>query len=380
MMQSEKKSDHALAKHLYDAHHLAPDAKCLETYLFAFYTKDGAPRGVKEKSAILTKDFAAANPSLLARMENERDRLGLLIEKRKVAAVVQRSLALTRLGHAILDSYMRAKRRRNLLDYDDLIQRTRGLFHRSSPSWVLYKLDAQIDHILLDEAQDTSAAQWDILTAITDEFAAGAGVRAVARSFFAVGDEKQSIFSFQGAAPEKFQEMRRDFERRFTAAGRGFTQISLHQSFRSAKGILEAVDQVFAYAGTGAGLGLSALEKMSHESIRSHLPALVEIWPLIGKDNVADPEDWRLPVDTIGRDDPSERMAHKVADKIAALLRTDGGDYVMDTQGRGLLRRGDPRAEGRGRARRRRGPAGADHPPRRARPDRRRARRPAAAR
>ena len=341
LMQSEKKSDHTLAKYLYDAHQLAPDVKCLETYLFAFYTKDGAPRGVKEKSAILTKDFAAANPSLLARMENERDRLGLLIEKRKAAAVVQRSLALARLGHAILDSYMRAKRRRNLLDYDDLIQRTRGLLHRSSPSWVLYKLDAQIDHILLDEAQDTSAAQWDILTAITDEFSAGASARGLARSFFAVGDEKQSIFSFQGAAPEKFQEMRRNFERRFAAADRAFVQIALHQSFRSAQGILKAVDQVFAYAGNGVGLGLSASETMLHESIKTHVPALVEVWPLIGKDDVADPEDWRLPLDSVSRDDPSERMAGKVAARIAELLTPDSGECVVGKNGPRAVDPGD---------------------------------------
>lgn len=339
LLHSGSSNDKNLADHLSQAISHAPHRDCLETYLETFFTQKGAPRGVGDR-AIITAGLAKAHPSLLDRMESERDRLAPLIEKRKAAAVVQRSLALARLGHAILDSYMRAKRRRNLLDYDDLIARARGLLHRSSPSWVLYKLDAQIDHILLDEAQDTSVAQWDILTAITDEFSSGASARGLSRSFFAVGDEKQSIFSFQGAAPEKFQEMRRNFERRFTAADRDFVQIALHQSFRSAQGVLKAVDQVFAYAGNGAGLGLSASETMIHESIKTHVPALVEIWPLIGMEAADAPEDWRLPVDAVSRDDPSERMARKVADKINALLKT-GGECVEDKNGARAIHAGD---------------------------------------
>ena len=120
---------------------------------------------------------------------------------------------------------------------------------------MLYKLDAQIDHILLDEAQDTSAAQWDILAAIADEFCAGASARGgPPRSFFAVGDEKQSIFSFQGAAPEKFDAMRREFRRRFAGVERPFEEVRLTQSFRSSPGVLPAVDEVFNFAGNGEGL------------------------------------------------------------------------------------------------------------------------------
>ena len=341
LRQSDKKTEQELASFLHEASLLAPQPECVDVYIRAFYTKSGDPRGVCEKSRFLTRDFARAHPGLLSRMEDERDRLGPLIEKRKAAAVVQRSLALARLGHAILDAYTSVKRRRNLLDYDDLIDRARGLLHRSSPSWVLYKLDAQIDHILLDEAQDTSAAQWDILTAITDEFSSGMGARNLDRSFFVVGDEKQSIFSFQGAAPEKFQEMRRDVERRFVAAGRGFAQISLHQSFRSAQGILEAVDRVFAHPENGVGLGLSATETMIHQSIKSDVPSLVEIWSPIVKESVAEPEDWRLPVDTIGLDDPSERMAQKVAGKIANLLKIDSGECVIDRAGPRPVEAGD---------------------------------------
>ncbi len=117
----------------------------------------------------------------------------------------------------------------------------RGCFTSSTPG---------IDHILVDEAQDTSAAQWRILERLTGEFAVGAGRAASARTFFAVGDEKQSIFSFQGAAPDMFDEMRREFGRTFTAGGRPFAHVRLTQSFRSAPGVLSAVDKVFALLGT----------------------------------------------------------------------------------------------------------------------------------
>ena len=228
---------------------LAPHPDCIESYLAAFFKKDGEPRGIG-KTRIVTSGLAKCEPQLLARMEAERDRLVTLVEKRKAAAAAERSLALHVLGDAILGEYEHAKRRRGLLDYDDLIEGARRLLHRSSPSWVLYKLDAQIDHILLDEAQDTSSAQWDILAAIADEFCAGASAREARggppRSFFAVGDEKQSIFSFQGAAPERFDAMRREFRRRFEGVERRFEEVRLTQSFRSSPGVLQAVDDIFA--------------------------------------------------------------------------------------------------------------------------------------
>ena len=116
-----------------------------------------ANRAASEKPRSLQARSPSANRSFSTRMEAERDRLSPLVEKRKAAAVAERSLALHALGDAILGEYEHAKRRRGLLDYDDLIEGARRLLHRSSPSWVLYKLDAQIEHILLDEAQDTSS-------------------------------------------------------------------------------------------------------------------------------------------------------------------------------------------------------------------------------
>ncbi len=109
-----------------------------------------------------------------------------------------------------------------------------------------YKLDLGIDHVLVDEAQDTSHKQWDIVRRLTAEFTAGAGARSVARTLFAVGDEKQSIYSFQNAAPKEFDNMRRYFKSAHEQSGLDFVDCKFEHSFRSGKEILAAVDLVFA--------------------------------------------------------------------------------------------------------------------------------------
>ena len=107
------------------------------------------------------------------------------------------------------------KERRGLLDYDDLIDKTLSLLNNVDAAWVHYKLDLGIDHVLIDEAQDTSDKQWEIVRRLVAEFTAGKGARDLKRTVFAVGDEKQSIFSFQDAAPKHFALMRRHFERAY---------------------------------------------------------------------------------------------------------------------------------------------------------------------
>ncbi|MGJ0509772.1 MAG: double-strand break repair helicase AddA [Methylocystis sp.] len=327
------KNDCKLADHLARALERAPHRDCIESYLSVFFTQDGAPRG-GEKGAIITKPLQKAAPDLLDELEAERSRLMRLIEKRKAASAVERSLALASLGDAILSEYERAKRYRNVLDYDDLIEGARQLLNRSEPSWVLYKLDAQIDHILLDEAQDTSAAQWEILAAVASEFCAGLSARGGKRSFFAVGDDKQSIFSFQGAAPEKFDAMRRDFQKKFEGAGKSFEYVQLVQSFRSAPGVLAAVDAVFNFAGNGDGLTCDVERRtLEHESTKPHVLSLVEVWEPMGPLDRVEPEDWRLPLDYAKASDPGERLARKIAAKIKALIAPGSGESVEGEHG-----------------------------------------------
>ncbi len=113
-------------------------------------------------------------------------------------------------------------------------------------AWVHYKLDLGIDHLLIDEAQDTSRKQWEIVRRLTAEFTAGAGARGgVNRTLFVVGDEKQSIFSFQNAAPKEFANMRRYFQSAHDKSGQDFAVCKFEHSFRSGAAILSAVDEVF---------------------------------------------------------------------------------------------------------------------------------------
>ncbi|WP_457797546.1 double-strand break repair helicase AddA [Methylocystis sp. S23] len=333
--------DQELAAHLDKAVALAPEAEGIDSYLRVFFKKDMEPRGLGKQKIVTGK--LQKIPELLESLEAERDRLAPLIDKRKATAVVERSLALALLGDAIVAEYERAKRRRNLLDYDDLIGCARRLLYRSNPSWVLYKLDAQIDHVLLDEAQDTSARQWDILTAIAKEFCAGVGARRVRRSFFAVGDDKQSIFSFQGAAPEKFDSMRRSFERAFVTVEQRFEYVRLIESFRSAPGVLAAVDDVFNFGENGVGLACDPdpdKPPLKHEAAKAHVAALIEIWSPIGPLGNEEPEDWRLPPDLVTANDPAERLARRIARKISSLLAPGGGECVED---KGILRLVEPR-------------------------------------
>ena len=138
------------------------------------------------------------------------------------------------------------KDRRGLLDYDDLIDKTRDLLTAASAAWVHYKLDLGIDHVLIDEAQDTSPRQWGIVRALVAEFSSGEGAHAGGRTIFAVGDDKQSIFSFQGAVPGEFDaEAPWPFQRDPTRSGRAavLAGSSFFASFRSVESVwLDAVD------------------------------------------------------------------------------------------------------------------------------------------
>ncbi len=207
-------------------------------------SKSSSRRTASARKKLVTKDPAEARPDLVAELLAEQTRLEDLRAKRKAAACFERSAALAIVIGEVLARYEQAKAARGRLDFDDLIARTLALLERSDARWVLYKLDSGIDHILVDEAQDTSEAQWKILEELSSEFAAGFGSRSTRRTFFAVGDEKQSIFSFQGAAPQMFHEMRGRFALRF-GAGDAFEHVELKTSFRSVPAVLTMVDDVF---------------------------------------------------------------------------------------------------------------------------------------
>lgn len=260
-----------------EAQRLWPD------YRSAFLTAEDKPR----KDAP-TKKWREANPTLVPVIEREAVRLIAAEERRRAAVLADMSGALLRLALDMTGRYEAAKRARAALDYDDLILRVKGLLAGDrAAAWVLYKLDGGIDHVLVDEAQDTNPDQWDIVRALTGEFFSDVSTVAHDRTVFAVGDAKQSIFSFQRADPRKLMEMRVHFDEAARLVGRRFGAVGLTASFRSTEAVLAAVDAVFA-AGLPANEGVGEEGAIEHLATRAGEPGLVELWPVCKPDGDAD--------------------------------------------------------------------------------------------
>jgi ATP-dependent helicase/nuclease subunit A len=269
-------------------------------------------------SNISGRGKSAFEGALLATLEALASRLCHAIDQLNAIAIRNRSHALALLVTRMLASYQRQKSERSLLDYDDLIAKTRSLLTRVEAAWVLYKLDAGIDHILLDEAQDTSEAQWAILRKLAEEFSAGAeGPKAdnpKPRTVFVVGDEKQSIYGFQGAAPAAFNEQKRQLGQRITEAEQRFEPISLNTSFRSAPDIMQAVDAVFAVPEHARGLVFDGSDRPeTHDTVRRGAAGCVDLWPLCANDTAEPPDAWTTPVDAPERRSGTAKLAQRIA-------------------------------------------------------------------
>ena len=133
-----------------------------------------------------------------------------------------------------------------------------------------YRMDGRFDHWLLDEFQDTSAIQWRVLRGLVDEVMQD---DSGGRSFFAVGDPKQSIYLWREAMPGLFEEVLHDYPYQ-EEDGQGLRQKGLSQSWRSAKPVLDAVNQVFGDAEALEALLPGSLEGWSFEP---HVPAKPEL-------------------------------------------------------------------------------------------------------
>ncbi len=282
----------------------------------AFLTGEGKPR-----ASAVTKVVEQSIPGTLERCAREASRLVELDGAIAACDVAEMTAAAIRLADRVMGHHAALKRAAGALDFDDLIQRTVSLLARSdAAAWVQYKLDEGLDHVLVDEAQDTSPDQWKIVRAITGEFFAGAGAReGVARTVFAVGDEKQSIYSFQGAEPHLFADNGVAFGRLAGEGGAAFHPISLNISFRSTRDVVKAVDAVFADPAAHAGLTRDPAPTV-HETNRADDPGLVEVWPEVEPAETPKPERWEDPVDVTGPGSPEVRLATRIADEVAGWL------------------------------------------------------------
>jgi len=219
---------------------------------------------------------------------------------------------------------------------------------------VHYKLDGGIEHILVDEAQDTSPEQWRIVAKLAEEFFAGHGASGRSRSIFVVGDEKQSIFSFQGADPARFDEMRHAFATQLRNAGDVLREPRLQRSYRSAPNVLRAVDHVFSFEEARRGLSANDTQGPLHEAVRQQAPGTVEIWPALKAVKEAEDEDgWDKPLDLPRQASAKMRLAQQIAKAVkhwttGGLTVTErdrneeprpvtAGDIIILVQSRGTL-------------------------------------------
>ena len=290
----------------------------------AFLTKSGkAPFTVS--SRLPTKAVRGALGGTMDLIDAWMHRVQDARPKRIALKAVEVSAALQDFAQVFLPAYAKAKQLRGWLDFDDLILRARALLTRSDvAAWVLFRLDGGIDHILVDEAQDTSPVQWQVIDRLAQEFTAGRGARPdVLRTIFVVGDKKQSIYSFQGADPREFDRMQRDFADRLEAAGTPLQSQRLEHSFRSSSAVLDVVDATFQ------GLEESGFTPdQSHISFWPDMPGRVDLWPINAAEEADETPPWYQPVDVRAQDDPSVILAAQIADTIRQMI--ESGQPIPD--------------------------------------------------
>lgn len=307
---------------------LTPAARpaALDEYRKAFLNQTGEPF-----ASFLTKGVHDAIPDGESVMAAECAALMACLKQLANHEVAAATGALLTLARETVLAYERRKRARAALDFDDLIHKVRDLLSdgAGSAAWVLYKLDGGLDHLLVDEAQDTSPEQWELLSALAEEFFAGEGGRDASdgpRTLFVVGDVKQSIYSFQGAEPSRFVAMRDFFQRRIRAAEQRFEIVDLHVAFRGTEAVLETVDKVFGDDAAADGVAIDGAA-IRHEAERIGERGRVEIWPVVTPSEEPEEDPWAPPVVQPGLSPPRQRLATEIAARIDDWVR-GGGDFT----------------------------------------------------
>ena len=283
--------------------------------------------------------------------------IGELLAIQNGARLARDIAAGLRAGQAFANAYARAKRSAGVADFNDLIDWARKLLAQPGMGeWVRYKLDRRVDHVLVDEAQDTNAAQWEIIERLVEEFFSGSSeAEARHRTLFMVGDFKQAIYGFQGTDPRRFDQARRMFRDRAAAMGEGddlfsyqrrareFRDLSIAASFRSAQPVLDVVDAVIDAVGHQA-LGLSD-PPPRHRAHHGERPGQVELWQPFAIDLLEDESDegeerWVSLRDRRYAEHLAERIGYLLAE--APVLSSTGrplapGDILVLVRSRGEL-------------------------------------------
>ena len=275
-----------------------------EELICFFLTQEYEPR-----KTLLTKKWSQKYPAEYEHLLSMQKIFVKYVEYKKAESLIKYSSYLFLIAKYILADYEYYKRIFGYLDYDDLIIKTRDLLINSdTKAWVLYKLDGGLEHILVDEAQDTSKEQWQIIEAIASEFYSGFTRSDKNRTIFVVGDEKQSIYSFQGADPACYRSMNEYFSKQMLEAQKKYENINLEISYRSTKEINEFVAKVFCV--------IPDFPTTSIITNRSEECGSVEIWPTIFGES-SEIEAWPLPIEQENIQ-AYEKLSSKIAEYIAS--------------------------------------------------------------
>lgn len=323
----------------------ANDQKCADRMRAADWTFAGLAdvflTGGEPRKAMAT---SKAPPVAGAWLADLQMKYAATLERVRRARVVRDTLHVLTLAETHARLYEQAKTAAGALDFGDLVARTVDLLtRRASAAWVLYKLDGGIEHVLVDEAQDTAPQQWDILKALTENFFAGDGGRRFTpipasgerldRTVFAVGDEKQSIYSFQGARPERLRQESQRYDMMVRGAGGGFEGVELAKSFRSTPEVLKFVDKVFEGPERARALvGDSIAAVPEHLAMRSGHQGAVELRPLYEEVKAVDREAWDAPLDQEGAGSARKRLAADLAADIRRQVETGVTVYDRKTR------------------------------------------------
>jgi ATP-dependent helicase/nuclease subunit A len=291
-----------------------------------------------------------AHPKEIEWLKAEQDIKIELMRRYGLLQTLDANLNIYRAMAGVMARVNVAKRARGLYDFDDLIARTAQLLEgHEAAQWVLYKLDKGLTHILVDEAQDTSPAQWTIIKALAGEFlTSNFDEMGRKRTVFAVGDIKQSIYSFQGADIAAFESARLSFSNSLENLQDKLDVVDLSISYRSNKQVLDVVDQVFA-PGRAArtGFGPRADAEREHTPFARDRVGLVELWDIVRPDEKEDMEDWRAPTDALARSHPRLKLANRIAFTIKSWIgkrviagrdkTVSAGDILILLQSRNVL-------------------------------------------
>ncbi|MDF0697381.1 double-strand break repair helicase AddA [Rhizobium sp. MC63] len=300
-----------------------------------FLTAKGEP---KTDSQFLVKAMLAEAPQLTDAVAAARAHVAASRDRLKLMRMHGATRAALVLADRLNRDYEELKKQRSQLDFEDLITRTADLLTKSGVGpWIHYKLDRGIDHILVDEAQDTSPIQWSVIQSLAEDFFSGESARPIVRTLFAVGDEKQSIYSFQGARPERFSEESDRTRRRVSDSGQSFSSVRLPLSFRSTADVLEAVDEIFRTSDNARGLSAVG-EPVVHRSSRIGHPGAVDLWEMVAPEAVVKEEDWTAPFDATPESAPAAILARRIAHSIGALV---GRETIIDKGKERLIEAGD---------------------------------------